>query len=120
MSAVLLLPYRQNAAVVAKQAATLHVLSGGRLTLGVGIGSREEDHTAFGLPTKGRASAWTDARPDQGAPGGRPRRMALTYFALGDDPEGDTERSIGDYYSFAREYAAGVVAGTAEREDAVS
>jgi hypothetical protein len=45
--------------------------------------------------------------------------MALTYFALGSDPEGDTERSIGDYYSFAPEYAAAVVDGTAKGEDGV-
>ena len=45
--------------------------------------------------------------------------MALTYFALGSDPEGDMERSIGDYYSLAPEYAAAVVAGTSKGEDAV-
>ena len=50
---------------------------------------------------------------------GEPRTMALTYFAFGADPEGDAERSIGDYYSFAAEYAAAVVAGTAKGEDAV-
>jgi alkanesulfonate monooxygenase SsuD/methylene tetrahydromethanopterin reductase-like flavin-dependent oxidoreductase (luciferase family) len=54
MTAVLIVPYRQNAAVVAKQAATVHALSEGRLTLGVGLGSRDEDYTASGLPTRGR------------------------------------------------------------------
>ena len=53
-TAVLLLPYRQNAAVVAKQAATLHQLSRGRLTLGVGLGSRGDDYSASGVPMKGR------------------------------------------------------------------
>ena len=53
-TAVLLLPYRQNAAVVAKQAATLHQLSHGRLTLGVGLGSRDDDYSASGAPMKGR------------------------------------------------------------------
>ena len=54
MTSVLLLPYRQNAAVVAKQAVTLHRLSSGRFTLGVGLGSREDDYAASGLSTKGR------------------------------------------------------------------
>lgn len=45
--------------------------------------------------------------------------MALNYFALGDDPQGDTERSIGDYYSIAPDYAAVVVEGTAKGEDGV-
>src|SRR5215208_3133021 len=60
MSAVLLLPYRQNAAVVAKQAATLHRLSHGRFTLGVGLGSREDDYTASGLTTKDRGKRFDE------------------------------------------------------------
>ena len=188
MTAVLLLPYRQNAAVVAKEAATVHALSGGRLTLGAGIGSRDEDYTAFGLPTRGRGRRmnemlaeirrlWEgeevgyaggvgpDVRDDPpqivvggssdqafrraaeygdgwmlggGSPDrfaelsenlmaawrergreGEPRRLALTYFALGDDPEGDTDRSIRDYYSFTPEYADVIVAATAKGDDAV-
>jgi alkanesulfonate monooxygenase SsuD/methylene tetrahydromethanopterin reductase-like flavin-dependent oxidoreductase (luciferase family) len=54
MTTVLLLPYRQNAAVVAKETATLHRLSHGRFTLGVGLGSREDDYTASGMSTKER------------------------------------------------------------------
>jgi alkanesulfonate monooxygenase SsuD/methylene tetrahydromethanopterin reductase-like flavin-dependent oxidoreductase (luciferase family) len=188
MTSVLLLPYRQNAAVVAKQAATLHALSDGRLTLGVGLGSRDDDYAASGLPTQGRGRRldemldrirrlWDgeeaghaggvgpDVRDDPpdlivggtadrafrraarygdgwmlggGAPDrfpelaeklvaawaelgreGEPRRMALTYFALGADPQADTERSIGDYYSVNPDYAAAVVAGTAKGEEAV-
>jgi alkanesulfonate monooxygenase SsuD/methylene tetrahydromethanopterin reductase-like flavin-dependent oxidoreductase (luciferase family) len=182
MTAVLLLPYRQNAAVVAKQAATIHFLSGGRLTLGVGIGSRDDDYTASGVPMRGRGRRMNEmvaeirrhwggeeagdaivgpdvsADPPQIIIGGsadqafrraaeygdgwmlggsapqrftelsdqltaawrergregRPRRMALTYFALGDDPEGDAERSIGHYYG-----SSTIVAVTAKGEDAV-
>jgi alkanesulfonate monooxygenase SsuD/methylene tetrahydromethanopterin reductase-like flavin-dependent oxidoreductase (luciferase family) len=188
MTTVLLLPLRQNAPVVAKQAATVHVLSEGRLTLGVGLGSRDDDYKAFGIPMSDRGKRademlaqikrlWAgeevgyaggvgpDVRdnPPQiivggtadqafrraaeyadgwmlggGAPErfpelaakleaawrergreGEPRKMALTYFALGDDPEGDARRSIGDYYSFSPEYAEAVVAGTAKGEEAV-
>ena len=188
MTAVLLVPWRQNALLAAKQAATVHALSEGRLTLGVGLGSRDDDYEASGVPTKGRGKRFdemldrirrmwageevgyaggvgpdvSDHPPDLvvggtadaafrraarygdgwmlggGAPDrfpelaeklnaawaeegrdGEPRRMALTYFALGSDPEGDTERSIGDYYSFNPDYAAAVVAGTAKGEDAV-
>jgi alkanesulfonate monooxygenase SsuD/methylene tetrahydromethanopterin reductase-like flavin-dependent oxidoreductase (luciferase family) len=188
MTAVLLVPWRQNALLVAKQAATVHALSEGRLTLGVGLGSRDDDYEASAVPTKGRGRRFSemldqikrlwageevgyaggvgpdvsDDPPDLivggtadeafrravrygdgwmlggGAPDrfpeladklnaawaeagrdGEPRRMALTYFALGSDPERDTERSIGDYYSFAPEYAAAVVAGTAKGEDGV-
>ncbi|MBO0813950.1 MAG: LLM class F420-dependent oxidoreductase [Actinobacteria bacterium] len=46
---VLLLP-EHNPVVAAKQAATLDVLSGGRLTLGIGVGWSAEEFAALGVP----------------------------------------------------------------------
>jgi probable F420-dependent oxidoreductase len=46
---VLLLP-EHNPVLAAKQAATLDVLSGGRLTLGIGIGWSAEEFAALGIP----------------------------------------------------------------------
>jgi alkanesulfonate monooxygenase SsuD/methylene tetrahydromethanopterin reductase-like flavin-dependent oxidoreductase (luciferase family) len=43
-TSVLLAPLRGNAAALAKQTLSLQALSGGRLTLGVGIGGREDDY----------------------------------------------------------------------------
>jgi alkanesulfonate monooxygenase SsuD/methylene tetrahydromethanopterin reductase-like flavin-dependent oxidoreductase (luciferase family) len=186
LTGVLLLPYRQNAALVAKQAATVHRLSHGRLTLGVGLGSREDDYEASGMSTRGRGQRmdemldritrlWAGERagfaggvgPDvsQDRPGliigggaeaafrraaqygdgwmmgggppdrfpamvekllaawrehgreGEPRRLALQYFALGEDPEGVTRESIGHYYASAGDYAEQVVAATAKGDD---
>jgi alkanesulfonate monooxygenase SsuD/methylene tetrahydromethanopterin reductase-like flavin-dependent oxidoreductase (luciferase family) len=188
MTAVLLLPYRQNAALVAKQAATVHALSDGRLALGVGLGSRDDDFSVSAVPLRGRgkranemlaqikrlwagekvgyagavgpdvrddppellvgglsdaafrrAAAYADgcilgaASPErytefaeklaaawrERGREGEPHRVAITYFALGADPEGDTRRSIGHYYSFAQEYAEALVRVTAKGEDAV-
>jgi alkanesulfonate monooxygenase SsuD/methylene tetrahydromethanopterin reductase-like flavin-dependent oxidoreductase (luciferase family) len=188
MTAVLLLPYRQNAAVVAKQAATVHELSHGRFTLGVGLGSREDDYTASGLTTKDRgkrfeemlaqirrlfdgeevgysggvgpdvsdnppalivggsvdaafrrAAQYGDGWMMGGAPPerfpplveklmaawrehgreGEPRKLALQYFAMGDDPESDARASIGHYYAFAGDYAEQLVAATAKGADQV-
>jgi alkanesulfonate monooxygenase SsuD/methylene tetrahydromethanopterin reductase-like flavin-dependent oxidoreductase (luciferase family) len=53
MPSVLLAPFR-SAAILAKEAATLDALSGGRLTLGLGIGGREDDYQAAGASFKDR------------------------------------------------------------------
>ncbi len=52
---VLLLP-EHNPVVVAKQAATLDRLSGGRFTLGVGIGWSREEFDTLGVPFERRAT----------------------------------------------------------------
>lgn len=52
---VLLLP-EHNPVVVAKQAASLDRLSGGRLTLGVGVGWSKEEFVALGVPFEHRAA----------------------------------------------------------------
>ncbi|MCW2861799.1 MAG: luciferase [Actinoallomurus sp.] len=52
---VLLAPLRQPA-LMAKQAATLDRLSGGRLTLGIGLGARRDDYKAAGIDLHGRGA----------------------------------------------------------------
>ncbi len=47
MTSVLLAPLRDTA-LLAKQAASIDALSGGRLTLGLGVGAREDDFVATG------------------------------------------------------------------------
>jgi probable F420-dependent oxidoreductase len=52
---VIILPQR-NPLVLAKQVASLDVLSGGRLILGIGVGYLEPEMTAVGLPIEGRGT----------------------------------------------------------------
>lgn len=54
MTTVLLAPLRTNAALLAKEAASIDRLSGGRLVLGVGLGARDDDFTASGLEARRR------------------------------------------------------------------
>ncbi len=49
MTAIALLPWRANAALVAKQAATVHALSDGRMVLGAAVGARPDDYEASGV-----------------------------------------------------------------------
>ena len=56
---VLLLP-EHNPVIVAKQAASLDKLSGGRFTLGVGIGWSKEEFAALGVPFERRGARTTE------------------------------------------------------------
>jgi alkanesulfonate monooxygenase SsuD/methylene tetrahydromethanopterin reductase-like flavin-dependent oxidoreductase (luciferase family) len=54
VTSAILPPYRANAALLAKQLATLDHLSGGRLTVGAGLGARDDDFTASGMSPRGK------------------------------------------------------------------
>ena len=56
---VLLLP-EHNPVIIAKQAASLDKLSGGRFTLGIGIGWSREEFDALGIPFERRAARTAD------------------------------------------------------------
>jgi alkanesulfonate monooxygenase SsuD/methylene tetrahydromethanopterin reductase-like flavin-dependent oxidoreductase (luciferase family) len=51
---ILLAPLHSNTALLAKQAATIDSLSGGRLELGLAPGAREDDYTVSGLDLRQR------------------------------------------------------------------
>ncbi|TDC14440.1 LLM class F420-dependent oxidoreductase [Kribbella albertanoniae] len=59
VTGVLVLPQRQTA-LVAKQAAEVDVLSGGRLRLGVGIGWNQVEYDALGVPFAQRGARLTE------------------------------------------------------------
>jgi probable F420-dependent oxidoreductase len=59
VTGVLVLPQRQTA-LVAKQAAEVDVLSGGRLRLGVGIGWNQVEYQALGVPFEQRGARLTE------------------------------------------------------------
>ncbi len=181
---ILIAPLRSNAALLAKQTATIDALSGGRLTLGVAPGGREDDFEASGVDfhARGRiferqlealAAAWkgedgvgpspsNGERPELliggsvdiafaraarhgdgwtqggGTPeafaqgleklraawseagrSGKPRAVALFYFALGDNAERVARENLGDYYSFLGDYADQIIASAAKEADTV-
>lgn len=57
---ILILPLL-NPVHVAEEAATLHALSGGKYVLGVGLGYREGEFAAFGVPLSERAPRFNEA-----------------------------------------------------------
>ena len=74
----------RNTVILAKQAASLDALSGGRLTLGLAVGARGEDYAASGVDSRGRGrrfgeqleairDIWEDGKigPTPKAPGPR-------------------------------------------------
>jgi alkanesulfonate monooxygenase SsuD/methylene tetrahydromethanopterin reductase-like flavin-dependent oxidoreductase (luciferase family) len=60
---ILLAPTRSTAEL-AKQAATVQELSGGRLTLGIGVGSREDDYLLTGRDFRGRGRVFDQQLAD--------------------------------------------------------
>jgi alkanesulfonate monooxygenase SsuD/methylene tetrahydromethanopterin reductase-like flavin-dependent oxidoreductase (luciferase family) len=182
-TAVLLAPLYTSHVLLAKQAASLDRLSGGRLVLGMGLGGREDDFTASGLSMQGRGRileeqlatmkrVWSGEKfgqaggigPEPARPGGpeiilggtaeasfrrvarladgwimgggtpdmfaqaaaavdtawqeagrsgRPRKLSLAYFALGQDARAQADGYIGDYYAFLGEIAQQIAMGAA-------
>ncbi len=176
-TSVLLGPLRANAALLAKQTLSLNALSGGRFTLGIALGGREDDYEISHVGMEGRG-AWLDKALGEieaiwngeevgpslaGAPNlviggyvdasieraagiadgwiaggiapgdfavmankldaawseagreGRPRKMGLAYFSLGDEAERNAHDYLTDYYAWlGEEAAAGVAAGAAK------
>jgi hypothetical protein len=56
---IVIAPLRTTA-ILAKQALSLHALSGGRLTLGLSIGARHSDYEAAGVPHRGRGRRFSE------------------------------------------------------------
>lgn len=97
------------AGTLAKQAASVDALSGGRLTLGVALGARADDYEAAGVPLQGRGDrldrqltalrlAFADATvfPQAARPGGPPLLIG-----------GDSGRSFARMARFADGYVHG-------------
>jgi len=92
MTNVVVLPLH-NTAVVAKQLATLDVLSAGRLTVGVGVGGREQDYLVAGVPfdrrhhrldeaVAGLRRLWAGSAPAEGVDPVGPRVFLIGSGAL--------------------------------------
>jgi alkanesulfonate monooxygenase SsuD/methylene tetrahydromethanopterin reductase-like flavin-dependent oxidoreductase (luciferase family) len=51
---ILIAPYRVNATLLAKQAASVHAVSGGRMVLGIAVGGRSDDYEVSGVDFESR------------------------------------------------------------------
>jgi len=114
MTTIAIVPYRANAALFAKQAATVDHLSEGRLVLGMAVGGREDDYEASGVAFSDRGrrfeamldemrAVWAgEARGFAGAIGPKPPR-GRPALLIG----GQTEKA----FERAAAYADGWIAG---------
>jgi alkanesulfonate monooxygenase SsuD/methylene tetrahydromethanopterin reductase-like flavin-dependent oxidoreductase (luciferase family) len=79
-TSILIAPYRANAALLAKQAASVQRISAGRLTLGVAVGGREDDYAVSGVDFESRGErfelmleqmtrTWAESEKASGDPG---------------------------------------------------
>lgn len=114
-TAILIAPYRGNGALLAKQLATVDVLSGGRLTVGIAVGGREDDYEATGSPFRERGqvfdrqlaelrAVWAqEPRGFAGAIGPAPARAGGPPLLLGGTAPAAFRRMT--------EYGAGWIAG---------
>jgi alkanesulfonate monooxygenase SsuD/methylene tetrahydromethanopterin reductase-like flavin-dependent oxidoreductase (luciferase family) len=76
-SAILLGPFRGNGALLAKQLATIDVLSGGRLTVGMAVGLRPDDYAAADVDFHARGRLQDEQLAEMRAVwAGAPRGMA--------------------------------------------
>ena len=69
---------------------------------------------AFGQSVGKVDEAWEAAGRD-----GRPRKMALHYYALGENAEADARRGLGHYYAWLGDIADMIVQGAAKTPDDV-
>ena len=101
ITAVLLAPLRTNTALLAKQAVTLDNLSGGRLVLGMAVGSRQDDYAASDADFHRRGRAF-DRQLDEmlaiwrgeGGIGPRPIREGGPELMIGGHVEASIRRVV--------------------------
>ena len=92
---ILIAPYRLNAALLAKQAASVHRISDGRMVLGIAVGGREDDYEAAGadFESRGRRNFEAMLAADQaglgesGASSGAPATRAIGPDVSAEPPQ---------------------------------
>lgn len=114
-TAILIAPYRGNGTILAKQLATVDSIAGGRLTVGIAVGGRQDDYEATASPfhERGRVfdhqlaemrAVWNgESRGFAGAVGPGPVRPGEPPLLLGGTSDAAFRRTA--------EYGAGWIAG---------
>ena len=74
-TSILIAPLRVSPVLLAKQAASVHALSGGRLALGLAVGPREDDYAVSGLDFGARGKRFDEMLPE----------ITRTWAESGDD-----------------------------------
>jgi alkanesulfonate monooxygenase SsuD/methylene tetrahydromethanopterin reductase-like flavin-dependent oxidoreductase (luciferase family) len=113
-TSVLIAPCRGNGTILAKQLASVDRISGGRLTVGIAVGTRKDDYQATGLAyeTRGQAqdellermhALWTGQADLAGAVGPAPTREGGPPLLIGGAGKPTVRRVV--------EYGSGWISG---------
>ena len=116
---ILIAPYRLNAALLAKQAASVHRISDGRMVLGIAVGGREDDYEAAGADFESRGGENFEAMlerirevwAESGASSGAPEHKGIGPDVSADPPQLILGGSIDATFRRAARFGDGWIMG---------
>jgi len=115
---ILIAPYRKSTATIAKQAASIQQISGGRMVLGIAVGGREDDYEAAQADFEGRGEVFEAQLAEikrtweeSAASSGSAEHTGIGPDVAGDPPQLIVGGSIDAAFRRAAEFGDGWIMG---------
>ena len=108
---ILIGPMRRSAAIVAKQAASIQQISGGRLSLGIAVGGRDDDYEASGADFGFRGQEFDEMLPEIRSIWKGKSEVSIGPDVSAKPPELIIGGTVKAAYRRAAEYGDGWIAG---------
>ena len=110
-TSILIGPMRLSPAIVAKQAASLQQISGGRHTLGIAVGGRDDDYAATGADMGSRGKDFDRMLSEMGSIWDGSSEISIGPDVSSDPPQLIIGGSVDAAYRRAAEHGAGWIMG---------